>query len=157
MTYQKPRDKYYFQTRHFYFQVMLFSRLLVVGRCASPCLRLTVNPSIALTSADLSTSTNPFTGKSVPSPGDSTTINIQGKEYKRDEVTNITPRVTRYEIFSCIRKRTSVVLTDLFFRFRRIGSNLHMVQHHPLNIIKKKITDHMYKSYKVGFSYFLMN
>ena len=54
----------------------------------------------------------------------STVIRVAGTEYNRDETTNVTPTI-----------------------INKVGRNLHLVPHHPLNIIKERIVNHFHKQY----------
>lgn len=59
--------------------------------------------------------------------GSSNTTVIGGKEYPRDEWTNITPRI-----------------------LQRIDSKLHLQKHHPLCIMRRAIENHFYSMYRVS-------
>jgi len=53
------------------------------------------------------------------------TININNKSYIRDNRTNISPKILSH-----------------------VGRNLHLIPEHPLNLIKGKIVNYMYKKYR---------
>lgn len=52
------------------------------------------------------------------------TINVEGKEYKTDQMTNVTSRILSH-----------------------VGRNLHLKKYHPLNHIQKMIVEYMYTRY----------
>lgn len=78
--------------------------------------RFTATQSILLKCRHLSSSANPL---KVQEP-----LNIKNVEYKRDDWTNLKPRMQSY-----------------------IGRNIYLQQNHPLSILRKQIVNYFYKTF----------